>query len=124
MSLFEYILGWVLIVGLPLALIGTIIRRLVLERRKTRRILKEWESPSVSPSVREYHGTVVEKQCYTEESGLKTPRHHRRFGIRLRTDDGKHIWFAVEEAVYHTIREHAVGTLAVVGDRVYGFSED
>ncbi len=120
----DIVFGWILLIVCTGGLIAGMIVRLVRERRKTKRILNEWASPHKEPPLTEHHVVVLEKQCYTSESGHKMPRHHRHFGIKVQYDDGSQRWLRVEEELYHTMEEHAVGTLALVGDRVYGFCKD
>ena len=116
--------GWVLLVVCTGGFFASMIVRLCRERRKSRRILKEWDTAPAQPPLIEQHVTVIEKQCYTSESGHKWPQHHRHFGVKVRQDNGKERWLRVDEEMYHTMEEHAVGTLALVGDRVYGFCPD
>ena len=120
----DMVRNWTILIVSVAWLAATIVGQLVRVRRKTKRILKEWDTSPEEPPLKEYRVVILEKQCYTQESGIKTPRHHCRFGIKVLMDNGEERWFGVDEDVYHTVEEDAVGTLALVGDRVYGFCEE
>lgn len=124
MNIVETVLFWTILIGLTGACVIGYARKFIRRRRINRQIETEWRSPQKKPPLIEQHVRIIDKRCYTESVGIKTPICREVYIIIAATDDGKKAEHTVDKEMYLAIPDNAVGTLAIVGDRVYGFCED
>ena len=94
-------------------------------RKERKDAMKKLEESVDEPPVEEIHGRVVGKRCYAETTnGTKSFRSYTCFYIDFLTDDGRSVTYQTDEEIYLSIEENAAGTVAIVGDRFYGFCPD
>ncbi len=124
MSTVENIIIWVILIGLPLLFVWSVVRRLIKRHRTSQRIQAEWSGSQDEPPLVEQHVRVIDKRYHTESVGIKTPTLKHHFIITVQYDNGSANELSVDKDIFDTISDNAVGTLAIVGERVYGFCED
>ncbi len=121
--------NWYVIVGMLLVLciptyfimVFILFRR---ERNHSMARLEECTETDDGPPLREIHGRVVEKHCYSDVAGTKHVRAYTCFYFLFLTDDGETVRYEIDEETYLAIEEKAEGTVGIVGDRFYGFCPD
>ena len=97
------------------------------ERQDAVEKLEEQEetAPAEEPPIEEIHGRIVKKRCYAETTnGTKTFRSYTCFFIDFVSDEGEPFCYELDEETYLSIEEDTEGTVAIVGDRFYGFCPD
>ncbi len=94
----------------------------------TEEIEEEWDAVAASETEEvpliERHVYVLEKTCTSTVEGIKYPVCRNTYTLIVRTDDGETVAYDVDHEIWLTVRELRFGTLAFVGDRVYGYCED
>ncbi len=120
----DMIIGWVIYIVLFVFGVLCIAMPFVKRRRTDRQIAEEWEEDGEEPPLTERHVYVLETYVVSEVVGIKMPKHRNIFNVTVRFDDGTTEIIEVDEAVYASIRPDTSGTLAFVGNRVYGYCED
>ena len=93
-------------------------------KKSLERLENESLADSEEPPVKEIHGRVIKKHCYTDVIGMRSVRAYTNFHFIFLTDDGETLRYDTDEQTYLTIEENREGTIAIVGDRFYGFCPD
>ncbi len=120
----DTIIGLILYVALFVFGILCIAMPFVKRHRTDQQIAEKWEEDGEEPPLTERHVRVLETYVVSEIVGVRMPKHRNIFNITVRFDDGTTEIIEVDEAVYASIRPDTSGTLAFVGDRVFGYCED
>ena len=121
--------NWYVIVGPRLALFLPIYLVVIAvhfkrEAKKSLALLEKECAEADEPPLREIHGRVVEKHCYSDVAGTKNVRAYTCFYFLFLTDDGETVRYEIDEETYLAIEEDTEGMVGIVGDRFYGFCPD
>lgn len=76
------------------------------------------------PPLTEIRATVLRMRCEVNSYGTKIPRCEEEYFVTFLDEYDEEITFAVDKESYLSLSEGQKGTLAVVNERFYGFSED
>ena len=95
-------------------------------KKRADQLGSEAEDPSFEeePPLREIHGTILTKNCYSGVGGTKHVRAYTCFIIMFRSDEGEELRYEVDEDCYLAVSEGQAGTVAIVGTGFYGFCPD
>ena len=120
-----YVLPFLILI-FPIWLVVYYFRTRKERKEEVERLEEQEEIVSADePPVEEIHGRVVGKRCYAETTnGTKSFRSYTCFYIDFLTDDGRSVTYQTDEELYLSVEEDAAGTVAIVGDRFYGFCPD
>jgi hypothetical protein len=111
-----------LVLFLPMYFILVFVR-CKQERQKSWKRLEECTEAD-APPLREIHGRVVEKHCFSDVVGTKKVHAYTCFYFLFLTDDGETVRYEIDEETYLAIEDKTEGTVGLVGDQFYGFCPD
>ena len=126
----DRIAEWCLLICVVVLTVWGMVHALSKQHRRSKQVLDEWseqteESDELEePPLIEKHVTVMDKLCVSEVVGVRYPEHRDVYQLAVRYDDGNVETLTVEKMIFDTVPLHSRGTLAFVGDRVYGYCED
>ncbi len=123
----EWVMAVLLFSAILIAGVCGGVYALAKTHRTTEDIEQEWEEAEEAvdeaPLI-EQHVYVLEKVCTATVEGIKHPVCRETYALIVRSDEGETKTHVVDREIWMTVPDRGFGTLAFVGDRVYGFCED